>query len=171
MPLFSSLFLSKPIYFCFLLSMSVGDMTLSSACFSVIGQTNPSRMRSVNGSWRLESFLCPFYVNDQWEPWVMPPSSSLFLSKPIYFCFLRSMSVEDMTLASVPFSVIVRTDPSRMRSVNGSWRLASCLCTFWIIDPLVAGAMTRATVFICVLRQLSPLWLFWTMAVRDMTAA
>lgn len=123
--------LSELVYLWFLSSMAVGDMTLPTVSFFyVIGWSNKFSIRSVNGSWRIESSLCSFLINCSSRSWSNGTYRHLLLSlsEDIQLWFLRSTTVWDTFLASISFlSVIGLTDPLRIRTVNGSWKLDSCL--------------------------------------------
>lgn len=83
------------------------------------------------------------------------PSSFAFLSELIHSWIFPTMAVGGITLSYVPFiSVIPRTYPLRITSVNDCKRLEECLCVLlyeWN-DPVVATTVTYTFVF-CVFKR------------------
>lgn len=70
--------------------------------------------------------------------YVIYPFSSVFL-KGHAFTVLHSMAIGNTTLTSVfHFSIIERTDPFTIRSINDFWRLDSCFF-YYVIDPVTVG--------------------------------
>lgn len=58
------------------------------------------------------------------------------------------MGVQDLILASILFfSVIARTDLSRIHSVNETWRVDLRLCLFNIINPVAAESVIYIAAF------------------------
>lgn len=168
----SSVSFSKLTRLWFFWWVAVGIMTLVYISFSsVIEQTDPSRIRLANGSWRLD-FSVSFCKFIQWQldPWNMSPFSFVPLNELIHLLFLRPTAVGNMTFASDLFLFIVgKTDPLSIRSVSGSCGLYSCI--YYLLWHWSYRNGSHNTFFISSL-SLSKrifLWFFWSMIVGAWT--